>query len=215
MHELPAESLRARDRYRLMTDLIAPRPIAWVSTAPSRGPSNLAPFSYFQAVCSDPPTIVLGVASGPDGRPKHTLANILDTGELTISHVSEDLVEQMNATSADYPEAISEWEACGVESSPAKLVGPARVARALAGFECRLVHAIPLGLGQGQGRPSSTLLVAEVLHFWVGEGLLARDERGNILPIDPRALRAVGRLGGTAYATTAGQFELPRPSLPR
>ena len=60
--ELPAASLSARDRYRLMTDLIAPRPIAWVSTVSSRGVANLAPFSYFQGVCSDPPTIVLGIA---------------------------------------------------------------------------------------------------------------------------------------------------------
>lgn len=215
MHELPVQTLRARDRYRLMTDLIAPRPIAWVSTVSSEGASNLAPFSYYQAVSSDPPTIVLGVAWAPDGRPKHTLANILDTRELTISHVSEPLVEPMNASSADYPEGISEWDACGVESSPAQVVGPARVAGAHAGFECRLVHAIPLGVGHSGGRPSSTLVIAEVVHVWVAEGLLQRDERGHLQAIDPDALAAVGRLGGESYTTTAGRFTRARPRLPK
>jgi flavin reductase (DIM6/NTAB) family NADH-FMN oxidoreductase RutF len=213
-HELPARDLRPRDCYRLMTDLVAPRPIAWVSSKPHSGPSNLAPFSYYQAVSSDPPTIVLGIASRPDGRPKDTLANILETREFTVNHVDEALVESMNATSAEYPPAISEWVACGIEAAPAEVVGPARVARARAGLECRLVHAIPLGRSR-HGGPSSTLVIAEVVHFWLAEGLLARDERGNILPIEPAALAAVGRLGGTIYTTTAGRFELARPTLPK
>lgn len=208
--ELPAASLSARDRYRLMTDLIAPRPIAWVSTVSSRGVANLAPFSYFQGVCSDPPTIVLGIAWLPGGRPKDTLANILETRELTINHVGEPLVASMNATAAELPPEVSEWQACGVEATAAERVAPARVARAIAGFECRLHHAIPLGRTK-LGTPSSTLVIAEILHVWVHEGLLQRDGRGHLLPIDPAALQAVGRLGGIAYATTAGLFELPRP----
>ncbi|MFO7561855.1 MAG: flavin reductase family protein [Enhygromyxa sp.] len=211
--ELPAASLSARDRYRLMTDLVAPRPIAWVSSVSSRGTANLAPFSYFQAVCSAPPTIVLGIAWLPDGRPKDTLANILETRELTINHVAEPLVQSMNETSADYPAEVSEWQACGVEPAPAKLVVPARVAGALAGFECRLQHAIPLGRTR-LGTPSSTLVIAEVLHFWVAEGLLQRDRRGHLQAIDPSALRAVGRLGGVVYTKTTDHFELPRPATP-
>lgn len=209
--ELAADRLPARDRYRLMTDLVAPRPIAWVSTISAHGVPNLAPFSYFQGVCSDPPTIVLGIAWLPSGRPKDTLANILETRELTISHVSEPLVEAMNASSAEFAPEVSEWQACGIEPSPAKLVRPARVARALAGLECRLRQAIPLGRTKG-GTPSSTLVIAEILHFWVAHGLLQRDGRGHLLPIDPAALQAVGRLGGIAYATTASHFDLARPT---
>lgn len=210
--ELSAASLSARDRYRLMTDLVAPRPIAWVSSLASSGVANLAPFSYFQGVCSDPPTIVLGIAWLPSGRPKDTLANILETRELTINHVSEPLVAAMNATSAEYPADVSEWQACGIESAPAKVVSPARVARAIAGFECRLQHAIPLGRTR-LGTPSSTLVIAEILHFWIAEGLLERDGRGHLQAIDPDALRAVGRLGGIAYVKTTEPFELPRPDL--
>lgn len=210
--ELSADQLAPRDRYRLMTDLVAPRPIAWVSTLSDRGAANLAPFSYYQAVSSEPPTIVLGIAWQADGRPKHTLANILETRELTISHVSEPLTQAMNATSADYPSDVSEWVACGIEAAPAKRVGPARVARALGGLECRLSHAVPLGRTK-LGTPSSTLVIAEVVHFWIAEGLLQRDRRGHLLPIDPSALQAVGRLGGIAYASTNTHFELPRPSV--
>ena len=211
--ELSADRLSARDRYRLMTDLVAPRPIAWVSTLSDRGAPNLAPFSYFQGVCSDPPTIVLGIAWLPDGRPKDTLANILATRELTISHVDQSLAQAMNATSAEFGPEISEWEACGIEPAPAERVGPPRVARALGGLECRLSHAIPLGRTK-LGAPSSTLVIAEVVHFWVAEGLLQRDGRGHLLPIDPAALQAVGRLGGIAYAPTTGHFDLPRPTGP-
>lgn len=210
--ELPAQDLAPRDRYRLMTDLVAPRPIAWVSTRSSQGAANLAPFSYFQAVSSDPATIVLGLAWRGDGKPKDTLANILETHELTINHVSAPLAEAMNASSADYPAGVSEWEACGIAAAPARVVRPARVATAIAGLECRLTHAIPLGRSKA-GSPSSTLVIAEVLHFWVAEGLLQRDGRGNLLPIEPDALQAVARLGGIAYSTTVGHFELARPVL--
>jgi flavin reductase (DIM6/NTAB) family NADH-FMN oxidoreductase RutF len=218
-HELPAADLSARDNYRLMTDLVAPRPIAWVSTLDGEGRSNLAPFSYFQAVCSSPPTIVLGLG-WQDRRPKHTLANILETGELTISHVSESLAALMNASAANYPDHVSEWDACGVESAPAVAVAPARVAAALGGFECRLTHAIPLGSLGGSSigstaTPSSTLVIAEVVHVWLAEELLQRNERGHLLPIDPAKLAAVGRLGGDAYTTTAGYFELARPGAPK
>jgi flavin reductase (DIM6/NTAB) family NADH-FMN oxidoreductase RutF len=219
--ELPAPGLSVADAYRLMTDLVAPRPIAWVSTVDGEGRPNLAPFSYFQAVCSRPPTIVLGIAWHPNGRPKDTLANILETGELTINHVSEQLTERMNQSSAAFAPEISEWERCGVESAPALAVAPRRVADAHGGFECRLTHAIPLGVEHQGGRdgkhgvPSSTLVVAEVVHVWVAAELLERDERGRLLPIDPRKLAAVGRIGGIGYTTTAGHFDLARPRDPR
>lgn len=212
-HELPTQELSARDAYRLMTDLVAPRPIAWVSSVDAKGRPNLAPFSYYQGVCSSPPTLVLGLGSRPDGRPKDTLANLLETGELTINHVSESLAEAMNASSAAYEPETSEWEACGVEAVPAQVVAAPRVAQARGGFECRLTHAIPLGQTK-HGGPSSTLVVLEVVHAWLAEGLLQRDERGHMRPIPPAELSAVGRLGGIAYTTTQGAFELERPGKP-
>lgn len=198
-----------------MTDLVAPRPIAWVSTVDAHGRPNLAPFSYFQAVCSAPPTVMLAFGSRPDGRPKDTLANILASRELTVSHVSDSLLATMNATSADVEPEVDEWEVAGeggerLASLPSHTVMPPRVAGARAAMECRMVHAIPLGRSRSGG-PSSTLVLAEVQCFWLAPGLLQRNERGHLRPIDPAALASVGRLGGMSYARTTDVVELPRP----
>ncbi|MBK8265736.1 MAG: flavin reductase family protein [Nannocystis sp.] len=210
--EIPASELSAADAYRLMTDLVAPRPIAWVSTIDEEGRGNLAPFSYYQAVCSRPPMITLAIASGPEGRPKDTLANILATHELVVSHVHVEQAATMNATSMELAHDVSEWEMCAVAPAPSLRVRPPRVASSHASLECVLRHALPLGgLSALGGAPSTTLVIAEVLHFHVHEGLVRRDPRGRLLPISPAALGALGRLGGMAYTTTERHFELPRP----
>ena len=196
-----------------MTDLVAPRPIAWVSSQDPQGRRNLAPFSYYQAVCSRPAMLVLSISWLTGGRPKDTLANILATREFVVSHVQEAFAAAMNATSAAVPPDVSEWDLAGVAAEPAQVVGPPRVAGALAHFECRLTHAIPLG-SSAPGVPSATLVIAEVVHFAVASDLLQKDPRGRLLPIDPAALAAVGRLGGIAYTRTTDRFELVRPETP-
>jgi flavin reductase (DIM6/NTAB) family NADH-FMN oxidoreductase RutF len=219
-HErLDAATLSTSEAYRLMTDIVAPRPIAWVSTLDANGRPNLAPFSYFQGVCSRPAMVMLSIGQRSDGRPKDTLANVLATRELTISHVSEPLVAAMNASSGEYPSEVDEWEIAGepgarLASLPSVVVAPPRVAAARAAMECRLTHAIPLGAGP-RGTPSTTLVLAEVLVFWIASGLLSRDERGKLGSIDPAALAAVGRMGGISYARTRDAFELPRPPTRR
>lgn len=214
---LDAAELSSRDAYRLMTDIVAPRPIAWISTIDADGRPNLAPFSYFQAVCSRPPMVIVAIGNRPDGRPKDTLANVLATRELTISHVSEPLAEGMNATSGTYEPGVDEWELAGepgerLAGQASSVVRPPRVAAARAALECRMTRAIPLG--EGRGGPSTTLVVAQVLVFWVAPGLLQRDERGRLMPMDPAALASVGRLGGMSYARTRDIFEMTRPSVP-
>jgi flavin reductase (DIM6/NTAB) family NADH-FMN oxidoreductase RutF len=211
-HELPADSLSAGDRYRLMTSLIVPRPIAWVSTVSAAGHRNLAPFSYFNAVCSDPATVVLGLGWAADGRPKDTLANVLETGELTISVVTESLAEAMNHTSGAFAHDVDEWAEAGVDAAPSVAVTPPRVAEAAAALECRLVQAIPLGRREN-GSPSTTLVIARIVHFHVREGLIQRDENDKLRPVDPAQLATVGRLAGMAYTKTSDRFELVRPKV--
>ena len=146
-HEIiEASGLRTSDAYRLMTDLVAPRPIAWVGTVDEAGRANLAPFSYFQAVCSRPPTITLSVSWRPDGTPKDTLRNILEVGTFTVSHVSRPLAAAMNQTSAALPAGESEWDFAGVDAQASTRVAAPWVAGARAAFECALKHAVPLGL---------------------------------------------------------------------
>ncbi len=213
LDQLDPADMATRDVYRLMTDLVAPRPIAWVSTLSGDGQRNLAPFSYYQAVCSKPATVVLGISWQRDGRPKHTLANILETRELTISHVRRELAEAMNTTSVDAPADVDEASLAEVDMIAAHKVRPPRVAAALAAFECELRHAIPLGQTR-MGAPSSTLVVAEVVHVSVAQGLLRRDAKGHLRPIDPAQLASVGRLGGIAYTEASDVFELARPTWP-
>jgi flavin reductase (DIM6/NTAB) family NADH-FMN oxidoreductase RutF len=210
--EIPASTLSASESYRLMTDLVAPRPIAWVSTVDQDGRRNLAPFSYFQGVCSRPPTIVLGLGWHADGRMKDTLQNILETREFVVSHVCDGNVEAAVETSAPYTHEVSEWDAVGVEAEPSVAVRPPRVKGAKAALECVLRQAIPIGAGP-TGMPSSTLVIAEVVHFTIAEGLMQRDARGRMRPIDPALLGAVGRMGGIAYTRTDSRLEIPRPTL--
>ena len=214
---LDAAEIGGGDAYRLMTSLVAPRPIAWVSTVSAAGRHNLAPFSYFQAVCSRPPTVILGLGSRAGGAPKDTLRNILDTRELTINHVSRPLAEAMNQTSGEYGPDVDEWTIADggkpLASAPSHRIAPPRVAAARAALECRMTHATPLGEAP-HGGPSSTLIVAEVVCFVVAPDLVRRDAAGQLQTIAPATLDAVGRLGGIAYATTSDTFELPRPKVP-
>lgn len=208
-----AATLSTRDAYRLMTSIITPRPIAWVSTVGADEAVNLAPYSYFQGVSSSPPTVVLGVGSRPDGREKDTLRNALATGELCISHVSDDDAERMNASSAGFEPGVSEASALDIEMAASRFVQAPRVASARAALECRLTHAIPLG-ERPDGSPSSTLVIARVVGIYVAEALLRHDAKGRPLGLDPDQLASVGRLGGLSYARTRDRFELDRPATP-
>jgi flavin reductase (DIM6/NTAB) family NADH-FMN oxidoreductase RutF len=214
-HEhIDPSTLSGLDVYRLMTDLVSPRPIAWVSTVSAEGHHNLAPYSYFQAMSSRPPTVVLGCGWTRAGQRKDTLRNILDTREFTISHVSDPVAEAMNLTSVELPLGESEWDYAAkhvdLGKAPAQVVAPPRVAEARASMECRMVQAIPVGRTRA-GSPASTIVVGEVVAFTVAQDLVRRDESGHFQAMDVQALGAVGRLGGIAYTRTADSFELPRP----
>lgn len=204
MHgEIDPQDLRPREAYALLTSIVSPRPIAWVSTQNKHGVRNLAPFSYFQALCSNPPTIMISVGWLRDGSMKHTLANILDQKEFVVNHVQTQQGSAMQKTAAEIEQ--SEWDYAKVEASPALKVRPPRVANSVAALECRLTHAIPLGQG-AQGRPSSTVIFAEVLHFYVHPTLLKQDDQGRQAPLDAAALQSLGRLSGQHYCRSDEPF---------
>jgi flavin reductase (DIM6/NTAB) family NADH-FMN oxidoreductase RutF len=212
------EALATRESYQLMNDLVSPRPIAWVSTVAADGRRNLAPFSYYQAVCSRPPMLMLAISWRPDGTPKDTLRNILEVGSFVVNHTGRAAAETMNLTSGEYPPEVDEWEvvehaAAGTLTAvPSQHAAAPRIAEAMAALECRLVQAIPLGEGRA-GRPSTTLVIGEVTMFWLAAGLAERDARGRLRPLDPARLASLGRMGGIAYTDTEGRFEMARPSL--
>jgi flavin reductase (DIM6/NTAB) family NADH-FMN oxidoreductase RutF len=188
----------------LMNGLVAPRPIAWVSTVSAAGVANLAPFSYFNAFSVHPyPTVGIGPGAR-SGIDKDTLANARATGELTISVVTEELAERANACSAELGPEVDEWEVAGLTPAPSQLVAPPRVAESPAALECRVHRIVDLGSDEV---PSNGLVIARVVLFHVRDDALDGDlrPRGDVL-------RLVGRLGRDDWVRTRGAFELRRPA---
>ena len=187
------QMLDCRDVYGLLTSLVVPRPIAWVSTVDVAGRRNLAPHSYFN-ICSQSPPILHFTQGGV----KDSVRNAEATGEFVISLVNRDLLEKMNITSADFPPEEDEFSWANVEATPSMLVSPPRVTTSPASFECR-VHKI-LRIGSGH------MVFGEVVQIHVAQDVFDGHR------IDPLALGAVGRLGGTCYSFISEVEELARPT---
>ncbi|MHC4550066.1 MAG: DinB family protein [Planctomycetota bacterium] len=178
--------LDARQLYRLMTSVVVPRPIAWTSTVSADGVLNAAPFSYFQALSSRPPMVMLAIGRRR-GVPKDTRANIEATREFVINIVSEELGPRMVMTSIEHPPEISEFEEVGLTPMPSERVAPPRIAESAVSLECRLDRLLEVG--------TSGICIGEVVLFHLRDDVLGEDRTA-----DPLKLRPLGRLGGTAYA---------------
>ncbi|MBU1283020.1 MAG: flavin reductase family protein [Gammaproteobacteria bacterium] len=200
--QLDFNTLEPLERYRWLASTITPRPIAWVSSQSAAGVSNLAPFSFFQVISDDPPTLMVNVNHRADGGLKDTLLNVQASGELVIQLVSYAQAEAMNASAAVLPYGISEFEQCGIASLPSQRVLPPRVADAAVAFECRVaqIQAYPAD------KPNCHLIFAEVLLAHIDDAVLTEQGR-----IDAHKLDLVGRLGGMAYSRTRDTFEMRRP----
>jgi flavin reductase (DIM6/NTAB) family NADH-FMN oxidoreductase RutF len=184
--------------YFFLISAVVPRPIAWVTTRDGAGTVNLAPFSFFQGVSSNPPTIMLAFGRRRDGSLKDTHRNIVETGEFVVNLVSEDATRVMVESSADLPPDESEVEKLGLEVLPSERVAPPRLALSAVSLECRLDRHLPVG--------SSTVVFGEVLLYHVEDAVL--DEKGRV---DAERLRPVARLGGNRYAALGRIFDEPRP----
>src|SRR5215212_4610144 len=144
---LDFSSLRPRDAYGWMISTILPRPIAWVSTISADGKTNLAPFSFFQGVTANPPTLMFVPVNTRDGTKKDTVRNIEAVPEFVVNLVSFTQAEQMNASSATLPYGESEFETFGIAATPSQRVRPPRVAAAPVAFECTLDRFVHIGEG--------------------------------------------------------------------
>jgi flavin reductase (DIM6/NTAB) family NADH-FMN oxidoreductase RutF len=191
------------DIYRLMVGSIVPRPIAFVSSLDAAGVRNLAPFSFFMGVGSNPPCLAVStVLRAPEaGGRKDTLNNIERTREFVVNIVSEDIAEAMNRTAAEVPPEVDEFALAGLTPLPGERVGAPRVAESPVQMECRLIEIIPTGSQPGAG----ILVLGEILLLHVRADLVEG------FRIDPDRLRAVGRMGGMSYARTRDRFDLERP----
>jgi len=163
MHIDPALQTKA-DNYKLLTNLVVPRPIAWVTSMREGGGVNLAPFSFFNAVGSDPLYVVISVGRKTNGEHKDTARNILETGAFVVNMVTEELLGAMNVSAADFPEDESELTAAKLNIAPSLKIKVPRVAEAEAALECQLHSSQPLG--------AYTLIIGEVVMFHVADHLL-------------------------------------------
>lgn len=195
-------ALKPRDAYGWMISTILPRPIAWVSTISSEGRTNLAPFSFFQGVTSNPPTLMFVPVNLRDGTKKDTVRNLEQVPEFVVNLVPFALAEQMNACSALLPYGESEFEAFGIASAASERVRPPRVAAAPVAFECTLDRFVPIG----EGPLAANVVFGRIHVAHVSESVL--DASGKP---DPAKLDLIGRMGGETYARTTVRFDLKRP----
>jgi len=194
--------LPAREVYGWMTSAIAPRPIAWVSTVSADGRTNLAPFSFFQGVTSNPPTLLFVPVNNRDGQPKDTIRNIREVPEFVVHAVPHALAGPMNASAATLPYGESEFAAFNIATVASTKVRPPRVAAAPVAFECTLHQIVDVGEG-----PLAAHVVFGRIHLvHVSDAVLGADGR-----IDAGKLDLIGRLSGDWYCRTTERFTVERP----
>jgi flavin reductase (DIM6/NTAB) family NADH-FMN oxidoreductase RutF len=199
-----------RDLYQAMVQLISPRPIAWVSTVSASGIANLAPFSFFNGVGANPPTIMFCPANQGDGSPKDTLANIQQVGQFAVNLVQHEHAHAMNRTAVNYLVDEDEFQMAAIDKAQCDQITPPRVANAVATFECELHTAMQLGVGPG----GANLVIGNILGIHIRDDVLSADGK-----IDPDQLDLIGRLGGDNYirtqsvsdGATDSVFQMPRP----
>ncbi|MBC8162613.1 MAG: flavin reductase family protein [Roseiflexaceae bacterium] len=202
--QIDPHKLDHQEAYKLINGGIVPRPIAWVSSVDQHGLVNLAPYSFFNGVGSNPLALSISImhaAARPDGK-KDTLRNIEQTGQFVVNLVSERLATAMNITAADFPPGVSEFEAAMLEAVPSTRVRAPRVAEAMISFECELHTLVPVGEGPG----SATVVIGKVLLVHVRDQIIDQRYR-----IDLKGLQPVARLSGNDYARIHETFSMVRP----
>ncbi|WID98967.1 flavin reductase family protein [Bosea vestrisii] len=194
-------ALPPQDRYKIMTATIVPRPIAWITTLSRDGVLNAAPFSFFNMMGNDPPTVAIGIMPRA-GLLKDTAANILETGEFVVNLVAETDASAMNTTCIDAPPEVDELALAELEAAPSRFVAPPRIETARVAFECQALTSLVTG-------PLQTIVIGRVLCAHVEDRFVLDAERCHI---DTPSLELIARMhGGEAYLRTSDLFHLKRP----
>lgn len=191
--------------YFTMIQTLVPRPIAWVLSENAAGDFNLAPFSYFNAVCSDPPLIMLSIGRKPDGSPKDTRVNIEQRSHFVVHIAHRELARAVTESSATLDYGDSEVARLGLatvpfDGSPLPRLADCRVAYACERYEIREI-----------GNARQTLLLGLVKALYVDDAAVTTDAKGRT-KIDATRLDPLGRLGGSEYSTMEGVISIPRPA---
>jgi flavin reductase (DIM6/NTAB) family NADH-FMN oxidoreductase RutF len=196
------EKARPREIYNLLIGLVAPRPIALVTSMNEEGGLNAAPFSAYNYLCTDPPILGIGVTDRPASSfvPKDTARNIRRTGEFVVNVVTEDIAQQMNICATDFPPEMSEIDMAKLSTVPSEVVKVPRIAQAHAALECREYTTMEIG--------RSRIILGRVVSIFVEDRYI--DPAGPYVRADE--LHAIGRMNGLGnYVRTRDSFmTIPR-----
>tara|TARA_B100000575_G_scaffold247732_1_gene213320 strand:- start:578 stop:1201 length:624 start_codon:yes stop_codon:yes gene_type:complete len=194
------------ETHKLMIGSIVPRPIALVSTTSNNGINNLAPFSYFNGVCSKPPTIMFAPARrGWDGKEKDTLINIRNTNEFSINIVSEDIGEKMVECSTDYEKEVDEYFKSGLSPVPSKKINPPIVSESKISLECILNQIVKIGKNNAG---SGFIVIGTIVLFHIDDEVY---DNGRIIL---EKLQPLGRVAGNGYIRSNKPFDIVRTIKP-
>lgn len=204
----PLQATHTKDVHDLLLGAVSPRPIALASTIDRDGNVNLSPFSFFNVVSTRPAILIFSPNRRQRGNTtKHTLDNIIETGEVVINTVSYAIAEQVSLASSEYDKGVNEFVKAGLTEEKSERVKPPRVKESPVSFECRVIDVRVLGTEGGAGN----LVVCEVLLIHAQDQIF--NEQG---VIDPRKSDNVARMGGNYYCRVNGDniFEIPKPTFP-
>ncbi len=202
MASIDFNDLPPRERYKLIVGSVVPRPIAFVTSRDVDGVVNAAPFSFFNAVCNDPPALAVGVNQSAEGMLKDTAKNILDVEEYVINMVSEEIAEKMNVCETEFAPGIDELAEAGLTQAPSVQITPPRISESPISFECRLANTVQLA-------PGKYVFIGIVVHMHIRDDIY--DPERNYVMAEKSGL--VARMHGPGgYARTSDLFDMPRLS---
>jgi flavin reductase (DIM6/NTAB) family NADH-FMN oxidoreductase RutF len=199
-----ADKISQREMYRFIIGAIVPRPIAFVSTISKEGVGNLAPYSFFNGVSSNPPCLIISISRKGDssGDKKDTLRNIEETGEFVVNSANEWLIEPLVHCAGAFPYGVDEMQKAGLTPLASQFVRPARVKESAIQLECKLHQLVEIGDGSAG---STTLVIGRIVAVHMLEQAFKENRP------DYQFLKPVGRLGGLSYATLGEVFQIAVP----
>lgn len=187
--------------YKLLTGTIIPRPIGWISTIDKKGVNNLAPFSYFNMVSSDPPCVMFSTRR-ENNQYKDTLNNVLQNGEFVVNLVTLEVVEQMNATSVSVASDVDEFELTNLTPIDSVFIKPKRVKESPIHLECEMIHHYFMDNNEGGG---ACIVIGKIKIMHINDTILLENNRINLEVYKP-----VARLSGSNYSTLGELFSIKR-----
>ena len=200
--DLILEDLSVQDRYKFLSAVVLPRPVAFVTTKDQDGLYNAAPFSFFNVFSEDPAIVVLGIVAKPNGRTKDTLKNIRDTKQFVVNMVDKSIIGAMHIASAEIPSDESEIDYAGITLADSQIINVQRIAEAPVSLECELFQVIELS-------ERRSLVLGQVKAIHIDDAIIDPETKRLI----PEKYSPIARLYGDYYAWLGTRYTKAIPSM--